>query len=151
MVWTLLAAMERFAPNSIVRRRVKQTGKKYLEIIGEPTPVMQYLSKNILRLASSEYMKQLTNPSFYGPKVEPFKKYIYHKSSNGNQDIPYDTEWPTKPSFQVRKDMLSESLRYIALEQMMKIIRSALRSKSDPVIDEYLMGMVSRRAFGFGL
>jgi haloalkane dehalogenase len=151
MVWTLLAAMEKFAPNSIVRRRVKQTGKKYLEIIGEPTPVMQYLSKNILRLASGEYMKQLNNPSFYGPKLEPFKKYIYHKSSNENEDIPYRTEWPTKPSFKVRKDMFSENFRYFALEQMMKLKRSTSRSKSDPIIDDYLMGMVNRRAFGFGL
>jgi hypothetical protein len=151
MVWTLLEAMEQFAPNGIVRRRVKQTGKKYIEIIGEPTPIMQYLSKNILRLASKEYMEQLSNPSFYRPKVEPFKKYIYHKSSNGDQDIPYKTEWPTKPSFKVKKDMLSESFRYFALEQMMKLKRSTSRSNSDPIIDDYLMGMVNRRAFGFGL
>jgi len=151
MVWTMLAALERFAPNGIVRRRVKQTGKKYLDIIGEPTPIMQYLSKNILRLASDEYLKQLRNPSYYRPKVEPFKKYIYHKSSNGDQDVPYYTEWPTKPSFNVRKDMLTENLRYFALEQMMKIKRSASQSKSDAIIDEYLIGMVNHRAFGFGL
>jgi hypothetical protein len=112
---------------------------------------MQYLSKNILRLASDEYRKQLRNPSFYRPKTEPFKKYIYHKASNGDEDIPYTTEWPTQPSFKVRKEMFSENLRYFALEQMIKLKRSTSKSKSDPVIDNYLMGMVNRRAFGFGL
>jgi haloalkane dehalogenase len=151
MLWTLLAAMDRFAPNGIVRRRVQQTGKKYLSVIGEPTPIMQYLSKNILRLATDEYIKQLKNPSYARPKVEPFKKYIYNKLSNGDQDFPYLTEWPTKPSFKVSRDMAMENLQYFGLEQMMKLKRSVARDKSDAVIDGYLLGMVKRRAFGFGL
>jgi hypothetical protein len=151
MLWTMLAAMERFAPNGIVRRRVQQTGKKYLSVIGEPTEIMKYLSGNILRLASVEYKKHLANPSHYRPKTEPFKKYIYDKSTAGDRDVPYLTEWPTRPSFKVRNEMARENLLYFALEQMMRLKRFASPGKSDAVIDEYLLGMVKRRAFGFGL
>jgi len=151
MLWTLLTAIERFAPNGIVRRKVQQIGKKYIAVIGEPTPIMQYLSKKVLRLATREYMNSIKNPAFVRPKIEPTKKYCYTKSNNGNGDIPYSTEWLTNPSFKVGKDMAIENLRYFALERVMKVKRLVSRDKFDPVIDGYLLGMVERKAFGFGL
>lgn len=151
MVWSLLAAMERYAPNGIVRRKVQQIDKKYRTVIGEPTPVMKYLSQLIVKLATHEYISQLNNPAHYRPKIEPFKKYVYNKSPQKNSDIPYITEWPSKPSFKVWKDMSTENMRYFALEQMLRLKRSFSNGKSDAIIDEYLFGMVNRHAFGFGL
>lgn len=151
MVWSLMAAMERFAPNGIVRRKVQQIDKKYREIIGEPTPIMKSLSKIVVKLATQEYKGQLNNPSHYRPKTEPFKRYIYNKSDSVNSDIPYQTEWPTNRTFKVWKDMSFENIRYIMLEQMMRVKRAAQPKKSDPIIDNYLLGMIDRHAFGFGL
>jgi len=151
MIWTLLAAMERFAPNGIVRRRARMIDKKYHSIIGEPTAVMKLLSDTVIWLATKEYAKILKNPSFYRAKEEPFKRYIYNKPSDGDGHIPYVTEWPTKPSWQVRKDMAWESTRYFFLEKALKAKRFAGRTQSDPVIDDFLIGLVRDRAFGMGL
>jgi hypothetical protein len=151
MVWPMLAAMERYAPNGMVRRRARMVDKKYHSIIGEPTAVMKLLSDTVIRLAAKEYAKIQLNPSFYRAKEEPFKRYIYDKTSDRDGDIPYRTEWPTKPSWQVRKDMAWESTRYFFLEKAMKAKRFARRTQSDPDIDDYLIGMVKDRAFGFGL
>ena len=151
MVWTLLAAMERFSPNGMVRRQARLIDKKYRSVIGEPTAVMKLLSGAVMKLATKEYAKTVFNPSFYRAKEEPFKRYIYDKTNGREGAVPYRTEWPTRPSFQARKDMASESLRYFFLEKAMKAKRLSSRSRSDPVIDDYLVGMVSDRAFGFGL
>jgi len=151
MVWTLLSAMERFSPNGMVRRRARIIDKKYRSVIGEPTAVMQLLSGAIMKLATKEYAKTLFNPSFYRAKEEPFKRYIYDKTKDSENPVPYRTEWPTKPSMKIRREMAKESMRYFFLEKAMKAKRFASRSQSDPVIDDYLTGMVSDRAFGFGL
>jgi hypothetical protein len=151
MVWTLLAAMEQFSPNGIVRRRARVIDRKYRSVIGEPTAVMRLLSGIILRLAAREYARTVFNPSFYRAKEEPFKRYTYDKVDRCESAVPYRTEWPTPPSWTVRREMASEAVRYFFLEKAMKARRIASRGLSDRVIDDYLIGMVTDRAFGFGL
>jgi hypothetical protein len=151
MLWTILAAMEKYSPNGIVRRRVRQADKKYRAVVGEPTAVMQLLSDVVLKLAGKEYAQTVFNPSFYRAKEEPFKRYTYDKAKAGRDAVPYRTEWPTPKSWGVRRAMAKESMRYFALEKAMKARRLAARSRGDVVIDDYLIGMVSDRAFGFGL
>jgi len=151
MVWTLLSSMERFAPNGIVRRQAQQVNKKYRTIIGEPTPVMQFLSDQILKLASKEYKNQILNPAFIKPKEEPFKRYTYLKNGSSNSAVPYKTEWPGHTSFEIKKDMAKEYFRYSLLDKAIKIKHSVSSAKSDELIDGYLMGMISKKAFGFGL
>jgi hypothetical protein len=151
MVWTLLGAMEKYSPNGIVRRQARMADKRYRTIIGEPTPVMTLMSDLVVRLAGKEYAKTVFNPSFYRAKEEPFKRYVYDRSGNGDSALPYTTEWPGGRTFKVRKAMAFESMRYFALEKALKAKRATSRSKSDPLIDDYLIGMVSDRAFGFGL
>ena len=151
MLWTLLAAMEKYAPNGMVRRKAQKIDKLYRSVIGEPTGVMVLLSGIITRLAGKEYRKLLLDPSFYKPKEEPFKRYHYDKPGVSGDTIPYRTEWPSRPSSGVRKQMAGESIRYFFLEELMKAKRMASRKSSDSLIDDYLIGMVSDRAFGFGL
>jgi hypothetical protein len=150
MVWTLLAAMGRYSPNGIVRRQARMADKRYREVIGEPTPVMTLMSDLVLKLAGREYAKTIFNPSFYRAKEEPFKRYTYDRT-NDDAPIPYKTEWPGGRSFKVRREMAVEAARYFALEKALKAKRAATRRRSDPLIDDYLIGMVSDRAFGFGL
>lgn len=151
MVWTLLPAMERFAPNGIVRRRARQIDKKYRTTIGQPTAIMELLAQAILRLSRREHERLLHNPSHYRPKEEPFKRYVYDKKCNSDGDIPYVTEWPSRPSQQTRRAMTREALRYFFLDKAMRIRRATSRGRSDPIIDDYLMALVSKRSFGFGL
>jgi hypothetical protein len=46
--------------------------------------------------------------------------------------------------------MAKESMRYFVLEKAMKARRMSSR-RSDPIVDDYLIGLVSARALGFGL
>lgn len=151
MVWTLLAAMEKFAPNGIVRRRARQADKRFRMVIGEPTPVMKLLSDIVLSLASKEYKKWIINPSMYKAKEEPFKRYTYDKNPVNGSPLPYKTEWPGKKTLKTRKQMLREEILYLFLEKAMKTKRRLNKRKTDEVIDSYLIGLVSNRAFGFGL
>ncbi len=151
MLWTLLAAMERFAPNGIVRRRARQTDKKYRALIGEPTAVMALLSEIVVRLAGKDYSKLALDPAHYRPKEEPFKRYVYEKGSDTDGPLPYRTEWPGRPRREIRRARRGESLRYFVLEEALKARRLTARGRTDRVIDDYLIGMVSARAFGFGL
>jgi radical SAM superfamily enzyme YgiQ (UPF0313 family) len=151
MVWTLVPAMEKYAPNGMVRRKAQKIDKMYRSTIGEPTAVMQLLSGIIIKLAGKEYRKLLLDPSFYKPKVEPFKRYTYQKQDSRNNSVSYLTEWPAKSPYNVRKQMASESIRYFFLEEAMKAKRLFSGKNRDNLIDEYLIGMVSNRAFGFGL
>ena len=112
---------------------------------------MKLLSKVILNLATKEYRKLVNNPSFYGPKEEPFKKYIYDKTNTNDGPVPYKTEWPNKPGAKVKRQMKKESFRYFFLEKALKTRRATAGKGTDPEIDDYLIGMVSHRAFGFGL
>ena len=151
MLWTLVPAMEKYAPNGMVRRKAQKIDKLYRSVIGEPTGVMTLLSGIITKLAGKEYRKLLLDPSFYKPKEEPFKRYTYQKPGNRDDSVPYTTEWPTKPRYNVRKQMASESIRYFFLEETMKAKRQFSGKNRDKLIDDYLIGMVSDRAFGFGL
>ena len=151
MLWTLIAAMEKYAPNGIVRQKVQKVDKLYRSVIGEPTDVMVLLSGILSKLAGREYRKLQLDPSYYKPKTEPFKRYTYQKQDNSDNTIPYITEWPAKPPFIVRKQMAEESFRYFLLEKVLKTNRIFSGKNKDNLIDDYLIGMVSDRAFGFGL
>ena len=151
MVWALLAAMEKFAPNGMVRRRARQIDRKYCSLIGEPTPVMRLLSDIVIKLAAREYRRLTLDPSYHRPKQEPFKRYVYDSTGDGKGLVPYRTEWPGKPPWAVRKERTKESLRYFFIEKAIKTRRRVSKNQTDPVIDDYLIGMVSDRAFGFGL
>jgi hypothetical protein len=151
MAWTLLPAMERLAPNGIVRRRARQIDRKYRATIGEPTAVMQLVAAIVLRLAQHDHARLLYNPSHYRPKEEPFKRYVYEKRAPEGADVPYRTEWPGRRPFRVWRAMAGESVRYFVLDQAMRLRRATSGARRDPVIDDYLLGMVSDRAFGFGL
>jgi len=150
MIWTLIHAMDRFAPNGVVRRRVRKIDEKYRAVIGEPTPVMEVLARGIEGLATVYKAKNFFDPFNRNPKEEPFKRYTYDKPAGTNGDIPYRTEWPTRPSLRTRLAMEQEDLKFIALDRALKGIRFGLRRKTDPDIDDYLIRLVRSFAFGFG-
>jgi hypothetical protein len=109
------------------------------------------VSSAVMKLASREYKKLLYNPSFYGPKEEPFKRYTYEKQNGMDGMLPYKTEWPSRPNWKVRKDMAKEYLNFFILGKAMKTKQIMSKGRSKPNIDNYLINMVSDQAFGFGL
>jgi hypothetical protein len=149
MIWTQLRAMDRFAPNGVVRRRVRKVDARYRQVIGEPTPVMQALSRASEGIATLYKAKELLDPANRSPKEEPFKRYVYDKPDPG-VGVPYRTEYPGRTSLRTRLAMQREALRYSLLEAAVRGIRFGLAARGDQVIDEHLTRLVAERAWGFG-
>ncbi|MFH2008576.1 MAG: hypothetical protein ABI333_18460 [bacterium] len=153
IMWTLLRAMDRFAPNGVVRRRVRKVDEKYRSLLGEPTAVMEVLARATETLATLHKARDFLDPFNRHPKEEPFKRYVYekppHKNGNGNGAIPYRTEFPTAPSLSTRLALAQESVQYELLAALMKGVRLGTR-RTDPVIDDHIIGLLKDKAFGFG-
>jgi hypothetical protein len=151
LIWTLLPAMQRYAPNGIVRRRARRIDERFRALIGEPTRVMSLLALAAEALASIDRTRRLFDPALPGPKQEPFKRYVFDKVGNGSALRPYHTEWPARPSVPTWLAMQREKCQYAAIEKVLRGARLSSRTKADPLIDDYLIQLVATRSFGFGL
>lgn len=148
MLWTLLAPMDRFAPNGVVRRRVRKVDEKYRSIIGAPTPMMKLLSRVCDRLAISFKKKNTIDPYNRHPKEEPFKRYVYEKDgSTTNGAVSYRTEFPNRTSPAIRAAMKWNDLKFTLMLKLMKLVHILHPDKSDPTVDEYLIKTVVRKNF----
>ena len=150
MFWTLLAAMDRFAPNGLVRRRVRKANEKYRSIIGEPTSGMKAMSAAIDALATASKIAEFFDPMNSHPKEEPFKRYLYEKNGNSSSAIPYKTEWPTKPDLITSLEMARSEFQTKLLAQVLRGIRLTSWKNRDDEIDEYLINLMDKGGFGFG-
>lgn len=148
MLWNTLAAMDRYAPNGVVRRRVRDIEKRYRRTIGEPTPMMQITSKAFEVLATAFKVKEMYDPMNRHPKEEPFKRYIYKKNGHSNGAVPYETEWPTKPSLEVRLGMNRAKVVRKALSAAAMVANARNPGAVDNDLDEYLKNVVGN---GIGL
>jgi haloalkane dehalogenase len=132
--WSMLGAMDRFAPNGVVRRRVHKTDERFRDLIGEPTPMMELLSKNIEERAVKFKMKHMFNPYNRYPREEPAKRYLYNKDNSiKDDDIPYITEYPNKIPRKVRRTMKMNNFKYNLIT---KILRAKFKVKSSKRINE---------------
>jgi len=144
LLWTSIETMDRFAPNGVVRRRVRKTDEKYRRLIGEPTPVMEYLSKITEKRAKKFKIKNLMDPFNRYPKEEPFKKYLYDKDeSTKDKRIPYKTIEPTKKPFAMKWS----KFEFQAFAQILKMTRTFNRKKSDLKVDDFIIETIKRRNF----
>jgi hypothetical protein len=149
IIWTLCRAVDRHAPNGVVRRRVRKIDEKYRQIIGHPTPIMQTMSKAVDALSVATKLKSIVSPLHRFPKEEPFKRYTYHKKDNGSM-IPYTTEWPTKPSLATKLDMQANDMFKEIAAKALKAVRYSYPTKGDKVIDDYIMEQAEDFGYCFG-
>lgn len=149
MLWTILYAMERYAPNGVVRRRVLKIDQKYRVLIGEPTTVMETLARSVEMLASVYKVREFFDPLNRHPKEEPFKRYIYEKNGSNNGAAGYRIEIP-KPALKIRAAMMQEEIVNSMLGASMKVARRVRKRRGDPDIDEYLVEMIESGWLGFG-
>lgn len=150
MLWTNLFGMERYAPNGVVRRRIRKIDDKYRALIGEPTAIMQALGRIVETTVSVHKVKEFFDSMNRHPKEEPFRRYLYHNNGNSNGAVPYEKQSPTPPSPGVRFEMWREKQSHKLMEAALSVIRRAQPSKGDPEIDEYLLELVRNSRFGFG-
>ncbi|MHA2280452.1 MAG: B12-binding domain-containing radical SAM protein [Promethearchaeota archaeon] len=144
--WEMLGAMDRFAPNGVVRRRVHKADERFRDLIGEPTPMMEKLSKSIEQRAVKFKMKHMFDPYNRYPREEPAKRYLYNKdSSTKDDDIPYLTEYPNKIPRKVRRAMKMNNLKYKFLT---KLLNARYKVKSSKHINELDQLILSGKGYG---
>lgn len=150
MLWTNLAAMDRYAPNGVVRRRVRTIRDRYARVIGEPTPVMRALSGSIETMVTAYKVKQFFDPLNRHPKEEPYKRYVYANNGHRNgSPTPYRIERP-EPEPHIRRQMQQASVVRAMLGGTLKAVRFGKRDKGDPEIDDGLVRRISAGWMGFG-
>ncbi len=160
MLWTSIYAMDRFAPNGVVRRRVRKLDERYRALLGEPTPVMEALGRSMDRLVTLFKVQSFFDPLNRHPKEEPFKRYIYDKSgkdgsSNGSSNggnggaTPYRLEMG-KPTKEARAELRKSEITRVILSATLKAVRFGRRHAGDPIIDDYLIHRMSLGRVGFG-
>lgn len=148
LLWNLVYAMDRFAPNGVVRRRVRKIDEMYRSLIGEPTPMMEYIGNLVDKLAIKFKKKCMFDPFNRHPKEEPFKRYIYEKDGSSHEGaIPYTTEFPNRRDFKTWRSMRWNDFRFAALTKLIKAIRRFKGSKGKKEIDKYLIDTIKEKNF----
>ncbi len=148
--WLLLRSMDRFAPNGVVRRRVRKADERYRALMGEPSPVMKGIAAALDALAVEYRLKEMVDPQNRRPKEEPFKRYTYTAETRAGEGVPYLTEWPGGVTVGHRARRLREELSYSAISGALRGLRLARWMHGQDDIDRYLIDMVRERSFSFG-
>ncbi|MBW1830291.1 MAG: hypothetical protein JRJ10_01125 [Deltaproteobacteria bacterium] len=150
MLWTNLYGMDRFAPNGVVRRRVRKIDEKYRALLGEPTPVMKALARLMEVAVTGAKVTEFFDSMNRHPKEEPYHRYVYKNNGQNGSAIPYDKECPTPRSRAVRRGMAREALQRRSMAMGLKATKVVGWRDGDPSIDGFLVQMVESGRVGFG-
>ncbi|MHA2036945.1 MAG: B12-binding domain-containing radical SAM protein [Promethearchaeota archaeon] len=147
--WSMLGAMDRFAPNGVVRRRVHKADERFRDLIGEPTPMMEMMSRNIEQSAVKFKMKHLFDPFGRKPREEPAKRYLYNKDNTiKDDDIPYITEYPNKIPRNVRKDMKRSNFKYKLINKYLNYKYKVKSTKKLAELDDIVLKNIRGQSYG---
>src|SRR3972149_35636 len=94
-LYPTVKACEYFAPNGIVRRKIRQLAERYTKNFGTPAPSQEIMSYYVLLKAFQAKIREGIDPINRHPKQEPFKIYRYDKN-NGQSEPPYKVLYPNK-------------------------------------------------------
>ena len=150
MLWTNLYGLDRFAPNGVVRRRVRKIDEKYRSLIGEPTPVMKALGRLMDVAVTGAKVTEFFDSMNRHPKEEPYHRYIYKNNGQSDSAIPYDKECPTPRTPAVRRGMAREAFQRRGMAMGLKASKVVGWRDGDPSIDGFLVQMVESGRVGFG-
>ena len=150
MLWTNLYGMDRFAPNGVVRRRVRKIDEKYRALLGEPTPVMKALARLMDVAVTGAKVTEFFDPMNRHPKEEPYHRYVYKNNGESDSAIPYHKECPTPRTRAVRRGMAREALQRRSMAMGLKASKVVGWRDGDPAIDDFLVNMVESGRVGFG-
>jgi len=150
MLWTTLYGMDRYAPNGVVRRRVRQAEARYRRLLGEPTPVMEAAARAIEVMMTGRKVREFFDPLNRHPKEEPFKRYLYDRGDDAPAGpIPYRVEVEA-PSRRTALAMRSERISNRLFARSLKAARIGRGRRGDPEIDDYLIRRIGQGQLGFG-
>ncbi|MFX1279404.1 MAG: B12-binding domain-containing radical SAM protein [Promethearchaeota archaeon] len=147
--WSMLGAMDRFAPNGVVRRRVQKADERFRDLIGEPTPMMELIRRSVEESAVKFKMKHLFDPFGRKPREEPAKRYLYNKDKSiKDDDIPYITEYPNKLPKHIRKDMKRSNFKYKFINKFLNYKFRVKSTKRLSELDEFVLENIRGQTYG---
>jgi hypothetical protein len=148
-LWTNLAAIDRFAPNGIVRRRARKADERFRGIIGEPTPLMEALSLTIEAQVTAFKIRELFDPMNRHPREEPFVRYHYDKNGSSDSPIPYRSE-KSPPSPKVRRQMRREEVGKTVMGLVARALRFTRPKQGNPLLDDFVERQLGGGMTGLG-
>jgi haloalkane dehalogenase len=133
---SICGAMDRFAPNGVVRRRIRKIDQKYRDLIGEPSALQNVLSRNLEKRAKKLKIRNFLDPINRYPKQEPAKRYLYLKNKKLREgDIPYKTQLLTKKPFDLRWN----EFRFKQRSAFLSFLSKLKSSKTDSGLDKHII------------
>lgn len=90
----LLRALEIYAPNNRVRKRMKDIRRMYIRLLGEPTKFQKGMEKALSLVSGATKMMDVIHPRENILVEEAFKKYLYDKPASPYPECPYRVEYP---------------------------------------------------------
>ncbi len=94
-LFPLIYAMEVYAPNTTVRKRVRDELARYQALLGEPSKAQRIMENYVLKQARKAILREIEEPINLYPKEEPFKRYEYHRK-NKPGECPYTVTHPRR-------------------------------------------------------
>ncbi|MFW5925624.1 MAG: B12-binding domain-containing radical SAM protein [Myxococcota bacterium] len=96
-VYPMLKAMEVYAPNSTVRKKMKDLRRTYRRLCGEPTTFQRTLEKALLGVSGLNKLVDVLYPHDNLRIEEPCRRYVYDKPAPPYPAYPYRVELPERP------------------------------------------------------
>jgi hypothetical protein len=90
----ILKALEIYAPNSTVRKKMKDIRRMYLRLLGEPTGMQRTMEKALTLRSGAARLRDLLYPTDNILVEEAFKRYRYDKPAPVYPECPYRVEVP---------------------------------------------------------
>ncbi len=145
----MTGAMDRFAPNGVVRRRVRKTEERFSDLLGEPTPMMDGFCRVLEKLVLKFKMKNMWDPFNRYPKEEPAKRYLYEKDGSiKDEDIPYITEYLGKLPRKTRREIRFNNFKYNLIIKLLSARHRVKSSKRISELDDILLKSLRNQTSG---
>ncbi len=106
----ILKSLEIYAPNSTVRKKMKDLRRMYIRLLGEPTGFQNVLERTFSLASGASRLKDLLYPADNTLVEEAFKRYRYDKPAPAWPECPYLVEYPHRTrgfslELQVKKNL----------------------------------------------
>lgn len=90
----ILKALELYAPNSTVRKKMKDLRRMYIRLIGEPTGLQKMLENAFTLRSGAARLQDLLYPTDNRLVEEAYKQYVYDKPAPVYPGCPYRVLYP---------------------------------------------------------
>jgi hypothetical protein len=93
-IFPMLKALEIYAPNSTVRKKMKDLRRMYIRLLGEPNGFQTMIERALTLRSGVAKLTDVLYPADNSLVEEAFKKYTYKKPAPAYPECPYSVAYP---------------------------------------------------------